>query len=171
MQPDDYETRFDVGTALSMQHRYAEAAESYRRGLVGLPNRADIRGNLAADLIQLNDFGRATAELESANRLQPRNPGVLYNLAYLAVTNEHNPAKAKEYLAEALDANPSYQPARQMMDQLSGAGAQPFSNWALKGKRANKFAATRGIRGVACFDKPSTDRLRHRLGCESPVGR
>jgi tetratricopeptide (TPR) repeat protein len=126
LQPKDYETRFDVGNVLSMQNRLAEASASYRLALEGLPNRADIRMNLAADLMRLNDFKAATRELEIANGLQPRNPGVLYNLAILAETDEHNRSKAKEYLLQALDANPTYQPARQMMQQLSGTEVTPF---------------------------------------------
>ena len=71
LQPDDPNSRFNLGTAFFNKGNYRAAADSYRETIRLKPDLAHAQYNLGMSLLRLNDNKGAQAAFAEAHRLDP----------------------------------------------------------------------------------------------------
>jgi tetratricopeptide (TPR) repeat protein len=80
------ETHGDLGTAVAIRGRLAEAAESLRRAVALAPGSADAHSQLGTVLMELGRFDEAAASLRQAIEANPDHPTAAATLGYLYST-------------------------------------------------------------------------------------
>ncbi|MBI1371514.1 MAG: tetratricopeptide repeat protein [Phycisphaera sp.] len=129
LDPNNADYLRAYGNALMSVRKHADAADVYDRLLKLDPNNADTRTRLGMALGNSGAIDRALPHLEAATRLAPDNAAYWDNLgtAYRAMRRNDDAAAA---FAQALKADPAFDPARRHLDALRAAskpanGAKP----------------------------------------------
>lgn len=103
----------DMALCLVRSERYTEAIERLRTAVSLKPDSLMYRNNLAAVLVQAQRADEAVGVLAQAH-----GPVVAhYNVGYMLNQQGHS-AAASAHFVQALRANPSFEPARQMLDRV-----------------------------------------------------
>jgi tetratricopeptide (TPR) repeat protein len=103
----------DLALCLTRTNRHAEAIESLRAALVLKPDSLLYRNNLAAVLVESKRVDEAVQVLTETHGLAVAH----YNVGYLL--NRHGePAAASAHFVQSLRADPSFQPAKTMLDRV-----------------------------------------------------
>ena len=150
LRPDDAKARSDLGFALTVQGKLAEAADALRIAIRLRPDDADPYTNLGAILIDAeHDYDGAVAALRTAIRLRPDAPNAHMNLGV-----------ALEFRGELTEAAAEFRTAI----RLQPDDGKPYSNLGaalqLRGESAAAIAAYRTALRLA----PDDARTHYNLG-------
>ncbi|MGH9431604.1 MAG: tetratricopeptide repeat protein [Terriglobia bacterium] len=124
IDPDSYEMQYNLGLTYFRLKRYGEALGPLRKAVALRPDIFEVNAPLGAALYALGDDAAAYPVLDHANRLKPENgdiSGLLFKAALdLAQKNfeEHNAARAREYLLRAAEARPEDPEPHRRLAQL-----------------------------------------------------
>ncbi len=80
-QPMSAAAHYNLGTALSLARRLAEAVREYQRALAIAPHYANAHNNLGSVYLAIGRHDEAIREFSEVVRLQPASPAALANLA------------------------------------------------------------------------------------------
>jgi tetratricopeptide (TPR) repeat protein len=97
---------FNIAIALGQLKAYDQAAKHLRTFLRYYPNEARARQLLGLCLTEIGDFRGALPELEAGYKLNPKDPSILFSLAY-ANARSGNADRAAELLQQS-QANPGH---------------------------------------------------------------
>ena len=114
----------DLGLCHARQKQFDQALASLHKAVELQPDNAKYRNNFAAVLVETGHEDEALQQLTVAN-----SPAVAhYNIAYL-LTQKGQSAAALRHAQQALAADPSLTPARDLLVKLGGnAGAAPLAS-------------------------------------------
>ncbi len=107
----------ELGAIYKKQGQLAAAKESFQRAVNLQPKDAGHRTALAGALLEEGREQDALNEISQVDTPAMAN----YRMAHLYFTKQNVP-QAQNYLASALRIDPNLQPARDLMNQLSGGG-------------------------------------------------
>ena len=103
----------DLGLCLARANRHEEAIGSLRAALAMRPDSLMYRNNLAAVLVRAQRPDDAVGVLAQSHGLAVAH----YNVGYL-LNQEGEPAAASAHFVRSLQANPTFGPAKTMLDQV-----------------------------------------------------
>ena len=103
-------------------HRYAEAANEFRKAVAAKPDSVTARVNLGAALSQTGDLQAAAEQFEEVLRLEPGKATAHYNLGIIFAL-QNNPEQSIPHLRSALSVEPNDTSARFLLaQQLNKSG-------------------------------------------------
>ncbi len=117
LSPTDASMHVELGMIYKKQGQLAAAKESFQRAVNLQPKDAGHRTALAGALLEEGREQDALNEISQVDTPAMAN----YRMAHLYFTKQNVP-QAQNYLASALRIDPNLQPARDLMNQLSGGG-------------------------------------------------
>ncbi len=112
--PNDPVILNDLGLCLARAGRINESIASLQTAIRLKPNSKLYRNNLAAVMVEANRTQEAIALLQQAHGADV----AYYNVAYM-LQQRGNVQAAAQHFEQALRINPSFEPARQMLNQLT----------------------------------------------------
>jgi tetratricopeptide (TPR) repeat protein len=103
-----------------------KAIEDLEQAKVAYPNNEGVYTDLGLAYLSTKNFDKGIEALTKASRLYPDNPMVFYYLgiAY-AQTSPPNYDYTQRYMRKALELNPGFQQAQNVLDQLSQMQSSP----------------------------------------------
>ncbi|MEM7476542.1 MAG: tetratricopeptide repeat protein [Planctomycetota bacterium] len=108
----------DFAWELNLQGKHVEAQATQRKAIEMDPSNIKFRNNLASMLVGTGRSDEAVQELQSVFSAGQAN----YNVALLNYQNK-NLAAAQQHLTVALQQEPALEPAKKLMQQLSGSAS------------------------------------------------
>jgi Tfp pilus assembly protein PilF len=138
----------DLALCLTHARRHPEAIETLRAAVAAKPDSLLYRNNLAAVLVEANRADEAVQVLAEKHGLAVAH----YNVGYLL--NRHGqPTAASAHFTHSLRVNPSFEPARAMLDRVLpevGRPAEPrVANGLLPSSSASHVPTTSGSPAMA----------------------
>ena len=120
--PNNARTQANLGAALGVKKRWADAEKHLRRAIELDSNVAITHFNLGHVLLARENLDEAIAQFEAAVRLEPGNPSYHHSLA-VALSRAHQFDRAIDEYQAALKIAPEFVPARLDLAQtLADAG-------------------------------------------------
>ena len=124
VRPDTPQAHYSLGTHLSEEGKYAEAAEHFSAALRLRSDYSEARNNLGLALVQLRRIDEAVSQYDRALRSDPANASVHSNLG-LALAAEGRGAEAIEHYRRALEISPGFGGARVNLANALFAAGRP----------------------------------------------
>lgn len=109
--------RLKVAEVLLESGGFAEAEKLYLRALRENPEESEALNRLGIVFRRQGKFKEAEQYYQLALKNFPDNPAIHYNLGVLNATLQ-NKVKAVTYLRKALDLDPTFEPARKLLDNM-----------------------------------------------------
>ena len=97
--------------------KFAEAEKLYLRALKENPEESEALNRLGIAFRRQGKFKEAEQFYQLALKNFPENPAIHYNLGVLNITLQ-NKVKAATHLRKALDIDPTFEPARKLLDNM-----------------------------------------------------
>ncbi len=114
--PNDAELLAKVGRAYLAAQQFETARQYYEKAVAVKP-QAETLNELAFDYVKLGDLDKAIASLNQALKIDPKNPGVLYNLGFYEWKGKADPAAAIAAWQTLLKVDPKT-PKRTEIEQM-----------------------------------------------------
>ena len=117
--PNDADVLAKIGRTYLSAQQYQSAQGYYEKSVAAKP-QADVLNQLAFVYVKLGDLDKGIATLNRALTIDPKNPGILYNLGFFEWKGKADPKAAIaawDRLLKADPKNPKRQEVEQMMAQ------------------------------------------------------
>ena len=124
LDPAYPKAQYNLGIALGQAGRLTEALDHLQKAVRLEPGFAGAHCNLGVALATAGRPLEAVDEYEAALRLQPNYAGAHYGLGN-ALLQLRRAAEARGHFEAALRCDPHFEPARQMLERLQAAPADP----------------------------------------------
>lgn len=115
------EHHFNLGSVLAAQGQFRAAVDSFQAASERGLDSAELHTSLAIGYMQIGMPASALLQFQRAVELEPEEPKYAVNFARYYML-KGDPSRARQLLSEVLARFPSFEPAAELMRQMSGAG-------------------------------------------------
>ena len=116
--PNDPDVQGLAAYALRLSNRLPEAKVALTKALSGKPYDVELRSSLTRNLIDLQDFAGADAQIQEIAKITPKSINISYLSGLSAYTQADYPA-AKEFLLRCLAGAPDYYPCMDLRGEVA----------------------------------------------------
>ena len=116
--PNDPDVQGLAAYALRLSNRLPEAKAALTKALASKPYDVELRSGLTRNLIDLQDYAGATAQIQEITKLTPKSINISYLSGLSSYTQGDYPA-AKEFLLRCLAGAPDYYPCMDLRGEVA----------------------------------------------------